>query len=152
MTVFPDGSKERLHGHNFQVSVAFHLRRVDFNSLLDFGKIKDILVAQCLDWDQRLILARRNPHFEILSSDAQGTEFEFRLCGLRYVVPLNEVLLLEVDNIIVETLSTSFGKILIRRLKPLMKADVVAGVEVTVTESAGQGASFYWQWADPLED
>ena len=36
MTVFPGGTKERLHGHNFQVHVTVELRDVAFAAFLDF--------------------------------------------------------------------------------------------------------------------
>lgn len=150
MTVFPDGTKESLHGHNFQVIAAFDLNRIDFQSLLDFAKVKEALAEQCLAWDQRLLLASRNPHFQnVRASDG---ELEFTLCEKRYVLPAEEVVLLEVDNIIVETLARAFAKALIRRLKDALHAEVVAGVEVTVTESLGQGASYRWNWGDSTED
>src|SRR5687767_11757057 len=82
MTVFPDGTKERLHGHNFQVGVEFELHSTRLASLLDFGMLKKTLSQLCEGLDQRLLLAVRCPAFQLLRQD--DTEVEFRLCGKRY--------------------------------------------------------------------
>jgi 6-pyruvoyltetrahydropterin/6-carboxytetrahydropterin synthase len=141
MTVFPDGSKERLHGHNFNVSVAVDLRLVAFETLLDIGIVKAAVEAQCREWNERLLLAEHNPHFEIL---AREPELEFRLCGRRYVVPADEVILLPIDNVIVENLSMEFARRVVARLGLALRPEVVAGVEVDVREARGQGGSTYW--------
>lgn len=140
MSVFPDGTKERLHGHNFQVSVLFELHSTALSNFLDFGAVKRALTAQCEAWDQRLLLAERCPHLSIVRSD--GEELEFRLCGQRYVVPAGEVLLLPLENIVVETLAEAFGYALVKQLGPILRTDVVAAVEVSVEESASQGGTY----------
>lgn len=141
MTVFPDGTKERLHGHNFQVSVALDLHDVAFANFLDFGLVKAALEAQCKDWNERLLVAERCPMMTDLRRD--GGEVEFRLCGKRYVAPEEDILFLPVDNIVVETLSIEFARALAARLSPHLRREVVAGIEVEVTESPRQGGSFY---------
>jgi 6-pyruvoyltetrahydropterin/6-carboxytetrahydropterin synthase len=143
MTVFPDGTKERLHGHNFQVRVAFDLRTTALASLLDFGEVKRALADQCLAWDQRLLLAEKCPCFKLVREDAG--ELEFVLCEKRYVVPRDEVVLLPLENIVVETLAEAFAHSLLQRLEGLVQPDVVAGMEVTVEESRNQGGSYYWR-------
>jgi 6-pyruvoyltetrahydropterin/6-carboxytetrahydropterin synthase len=140
MTVFPDGSKERLHGHNFNVTVALDLRLYAFETLLDIGIVKAAVDAQCREWNEHLLLAEHNPYLQILRRDQ---ELEFRLCGRRYVVPADEVVLLPIDNIIVETLSMEFARRVIERLRLVLKSDVVEGVEVDVREARGQGGSTY---------
>ncbi len=140
MTVFPDGSKERLHGHNFNVSVALDLRRVGIEDLIDFGIVKEAIEAQCREWNEHLLLADANPRLELVRRDA---ELEFRLCGKRYVVPADEVVLLPVDNIIVETLAMEFARRVIARLGPVLRPEVVAGVEVQVLGARGQGGICY---------
>ena len=144
MTVFPDGGKERLHGHNFQVSAAFALHHTKLGSMLDFALVKRMLVAQCEAWDQRLLLAERCPRFELLRHSAG--ELEFRLCGKRYVVPDDEVLLLPLTNIVVETLAEQFALELAARLGAGLSREVVESMEVTVCESANQGGSYLWSW------
>ena len=140
MTVFPDGSKERLHGHNFNVSVALDLRTIAFEALLDLGIVKHAVEAQCREWNEHFLLGEKNPRLTIVRRDA---ELEFVLCGKRYVLPADEVVLLPVENVIVETLSVEFARRLIARLGAALRPDVVAGIEVDVREARGQGGTFY---------
>jgi 6-pyruvoyltetrahydropterin/6-carboxytetrahydropterin synthase len=140
MTVFPDGTKEKLHGHNFNVEVALDLATVAFDTLLDLGVVKKAVEAQCREWNEHLLLAARNPRLELL---AQGDEVEFRLCGRRYLVPAEDVVLLPVDNVIVENLAIEFARRVIERLGPALRPDVVTGIEVEVREARGQGGTYY---------
>jgi 6-pyruvoyltetrahydropterin/6-carboxytetrahydropterin synthase len=140
MTVFPDGSKEKLHGHNFNVTVALELRSVSFETLLDIGIVKKAVEAQCREWNEHLLVGERNPKLEILRRD---DEVEFRLCGKRYLLPAEDVIFLPVDNIVVENLSVEFARRVVERLGPALRRDVVAGVEVDVREARGQGGSYY---------
>jgi 6-pyruvoyltetrahydropterin/6-carboxytetrahydropterin synthase len=144
MTVFPDGSKERLHGHNFQVEAVFELHTTALASLLDFGQVKRRLAELCLEWDQRLLLAERCPHHHTVRADSR--ELEFTLCGQRYVVPRDEVVLLPLENIVVETLAEAFARSLVTRLGAALKPEVVAALEVTITESRNQGGTYRWSW------
>ncbi len=141
MTVFPDGSKERLHGHNFNVAVALDLRAVGFEHLIDIGVVKAAVEAQCREWNEHLLLGEHNPRLTIVR---RAPELEFTLCGRRYVVPADEAILLPVDNVVVENLSVEFARRVIARLGPVLRPDVVAGVEVDVREARGQGGSSYW--------
>jgi 6-pyruvoyltetrahydropterin/6-carboxytetrahydropterin synthase len=141
MTVFPDGTKEPLHGHNFQVSLAVDLLGDD-PDLLDFGVLKAALQEQCDAWRDRLLLPAQSKHL-VLAPNALNGEVDFRLCGKRYVVPADEVLLLPLKNIVTESLARHFARCLIERLGPLLRSDLVEGLHVTVSESAGQGATYH---------
>lgn len=140
MTVFPDGTKERLHGHTYQVAVTLDLRDVSFASFLDVGILKQAIDAQCREWNELLILGATCPHLRIVRHDAG--ELEFVLCGKRYVVPADEALLLPVSNIVVESLSEAFARALLHRLRPVATEELVAMIEVVITEMHGQGGSF----------
>ena len=142
MTVFPNGRKERLHGHNYFIELALYVRAIDFQSIIEFAVIRDAIEALCLEWKEVLLLAEHNPFFEVVShSDA---ELEFRLCDQRYVVPTSDVLLLPIDNITVEGLASHIASLLAVRLGPtVLDPALVAGIDVTVNESPGQGASCY---------
>ena len=60
MTVFPDGTKELLHGHNFQASIELDLVGTD-PDLLDFALLKKALQEQCDAWTERLLLPGDSP-------------------------------------------------------------------------------------------
>src|SRR5256885_1048746 len=101
MTVFPDGTKERLHGHNYTVAVAIEVDRVDLAAMIPFSPVKAALAALCAAWKERVLVAENNPHLRIVRDDS---ELEFTLCGERYVMPRGDALLLPIDNISVEAL------------------------------------------------
>jgi len=140
MTVFPDGTKERLHGHNYTVAVAIDVDRVDLPAMIPFGDIKDALGELCARWKERLLIAQHNPHLAIVRHDDR--ELEFTLCGDRYVLPRGDALLLPIDNISVEALAAHVADLLRERLRGL-EAPHVRALEVTIEEQPGQGASAY---------
>ncbi len=138
MTVFSDGTKEPLHGHNYQVVVSIELASVKFESFFDLGIVKKIVASLCSQWDNRLLLASGNPYFRIVRHDSK--EIEFILSGKRYVVPSDEIALLPVDNIAVEPLAMLFLELFSAEIRD-PKANLIRGLEVTITESAGQGGT-----------
>ena len=141
MTVFPDGRKEHLHGHNFYLGLSLELTNASLADMVDFGPLKAAATELCLQWRESTLLARDCPQFDILRDD--GEEFEFRLCGKRYLLPREDVRLLPVENISVECLAAHACSVLCERLAELISKPSVVGLEVTVSESPGQGASCY---------
>jgi 6-pyruvoyltetrahydropterin/6-carboxytetrahydropterin synthase len=137
MTVFADGTKERLHGHNYTIAVALDVERIDLAAMIPFAPIKSAIGALCTAWKEHVLLAERNPCFEIVRD---SEELEFRLCGERYVLPRRDALLLPVDNISVEALAAHVASVLRDELLEVGLRHVI-GLEVTVEESPGQGAS-----------
>ena len=141
MTVFPDGRKERLHGHNYTVSVAVDLAEVGFEHLIDFGAIKRAIAAECAEWGERTLLAERSPRLERLRREAG--EIEILLCGQRYVFPAADVLVLPVDNTTTEALAELWIDRLRARLADTFAESAAVGLEVRIEESPGQGAIAY---------
>ena len=137
MTVFADGTKERLHGHNYTLAVAIEVDRVELPAMIPFASIKAALGELCAAWKEHLLLAAKNPFFEMVRDD---DELEFKLCGERYVLPRQDALLLPIDNVSVEALAAHVAALLRERIVVLDASHVVA-IEVTVAESPGQGAS-----------
>jgi 6-pyruvoyltetrahydropterin/6-carboxytetrahydropterin synthase len=138
MTVFPDGTKERLHGHNYMLGLALELRDIAFDKMIPFEHLKDAGAALCQEWKEHLLLATANPHFELVRDTAD--EIEFRLCGQRYVLPRVDVVLLPIDNLATEPLAAHVADLLIARLGAVLRPDVVTAIEVSVSELPGQGA------------
>jgi 6-pyruvoyltetrahydropterin/6-carboxytetrahydropterin synthase len=135
MTVFADGSKERLHGHNYTVAVALEVERIELDAMLPFAPIKAALAELCAAWKEHVLLAAKNPFFHVVCDDG---ELEFTLCGERYVMPRGDALFLPIDNISVEALAAHVAG----ELRAKLRADGVARtLEVTIEESPGQGAS-----------
>jgi len=137
MTVFPDGTKERLHGHNYTIAVAVDVARVDLAAMVPFRALKSFLEELCTEWKERVLLGAKNPHLVIVRDDA--VELELTLCGKRYVLPREDALLLPLDNVSVEALAAHFAAQLRDRIAPL--SPHLLALEVTVEEVPGQGAS-----------
>jgi 6-pyruvoyltetrahydropterin/6-carboxytetrahydropterin synthase len=142
MTVFPGGKKERMHGHNFQVGMQIDLTRADIESMVDFGRIKAEVARLCAAWNERVLLPGRCPLFRVVSE--QGGQLEFELCGKRYVLPDEDAEILPVENVTTEGLAEEFLSRFRQSNPSLFEQKEVLGVEVSVTESPGQGAAFAW--------
>ncbi len=139
MTVFPGGRKERMHGHNYYVSLNIELASIDFERIVDFGPLKDALTALCNEWKEHVLLATENPYYECLSCTEE--EIEFLLCKQRYVLPREDVLLLPIDNLAVEPLSKLACERLCKSMENTLDPATVRAIEVTIEENPGQGAT-----------
>src|SRR5262245_32734881 len=135
MTVFPDGTKERLHGHNYTIAVAIDVDEIGLASgaMIPFAPVKTALAELCAAYKERVLLADQNPFFELVRDDG---EIEFKLCGQRYVLPRGDALLLPIDNISVEALAAHIATLLQSKLT-VLAAPHVRALEVTVEESPG---------------
>lgn len=140
MTVFPDGTKEALHGHQFVPTLTIRVRDASFEAMVPFSRFKDGMRKIARLWDEKVLLATENPFFEILRSGRQ--ELEFRLCGKRYVLPADEVVLLKTDNITCEALARAYHEFLSAELDGEFRSRNVLSVSVHIEESPGQGASY----------
>jgi len=137
MTVFADGTKERLHGHNYTVALSLEVERVELAAMIPFAPVKAAIARLCAAWKERVLLAARNPFFIVVRDDA---ELEFTLCGERYVMPRGDALLLPIDNISVEALAAHVAAILRDEVMGLALPQAIS-LEVAIEESPGQGAS-----------
>lgn len=137
MTVFPDGTKERLHGHNYTLAVALDVERIELAAMVPFAVVKDAIRALCKDWKERVMIPTANPFVTIVRDD---TELEVTVCGQRYVFPREDVLLLPIDNISAEALAAHTAELLRARLHGALPAHVTT-LTSTIEESPGQGAS-----------
>lgn len=143
MTVFPDGSKEGLHGHNYQVELEVELAEPALARMLSYEAFKRALRAVCNAWDEKVLVAGENPWLEPLAS-AKG-EYAFRLCGKRYVLPVEEVAVLSVDNITAENLAEAFFDKFWKKLTQdpaIPWRERIVAASLRIDESCGQGATY----------
>ncbi|MBL8259200.1 MAG: 6-carboxytetrahydropterin synthase [Candidatus Competibacteraceae bacterium] len=144
MTVFPDGSKEGLHGHNYQVELEVELAgEPALARMLSYQSFKRALHSVCKAWDEKVLVAGTNPWLEFLSGGED--ECAFRLCGKRYVLPAEEVAVLEVDNITAENLARVFFDRFWEKLtrdQSIPWRERIAAASLRIEESRGQGATY----------
>jgi 6-pyruvoyltetrahydropterin/6-carboxytetrahydropterin synthase len=145
MTVFADGTKENLHGHNYRTAVAIEFENFSLAEMLPFSEVKNAMKKICDAWDEKVLLPENCPHAKILTR-GDGTaksSVEAEVCGKRYVFPSDEVLFLPVDNVTTESLAKVFSERLLRELpKSALARAKVRRVEATVEEMLGQGATY----------
>lgn len=136
MTVFSNGTKENLHGHNFVPKVTLGFERYSLDTMLPFRRIKEQMKVICAAWDEKLLLPQNCPFFKAIKSNKKSLEFE--LCEQRYAIPKGEVLLLPLENITTETLAFEFHRILL----PFITRSSLRSLEVEIEEIAGQSGAF----------
>ena len=137
-TIFGDGEAEPLHGHNYRVTVELSGPEVDaLEFLVPVAAAKREIRAQCAALDEKVLLPANCPHLELAGNgEAATVVFGSR----RYEFPSSEVVLLPVANVTVEALARLLWLRLRDRWAHLR--DRVEVVEVTVTETSGQSASY----------
>lgn len=144
MTVFPDGGKENLHGHNYQVELAVELAEPPaLAQMLSYEVFKQALRAVCNEWDEKVLIAAANLRLELLT--AAAGECAFRLCGKHYVLPADEVAMLAVDNITAENLARLLCERFWEQLacdRSIAWRERIARVSLRIDESRGQGATY----------
>jgi 6-pyruvoyltetrahydropterin/6-carboxytetrahydropterin synthase len=141
MTVFPDGTKEPLHGHNYQVTLYVELLDASLKNMVSFAEFKKALNSICERWDEKLLIAAKCPFYEVIKEDA--VELEFKLCGKRYVIPKDEIEFLQIENITTELLAQNYCDQFISKLEHAI-IPKIKSISIQIDESGGQGASFTW--------
>jgi len=140
MTVFPDGTKESLHGHQYQPSISIVFKDAQFESMIPFSRFKDAMKKIAKLWDEKVLIATENPFYKPHRSGRE--EHEFELCGKRYVLPADEVVLLKTDNITCERLAEAYFEFLRSELEELVSRSGILSMTVYIEESPGQGVAY----------
>jgi 6-pyruvoyltetrahydropterin/6-carboxytetrahydropterin synthase len=130
------GKCERLHGHNYAVSVHLEGSLTEDRYVYDFVELKRVAKELCDGLDHRFLLPLKSDCLDIRRE--QG-EVEVRFRERRYVFPEQDVLGLPVDNITAERLAEYLSGELAARLEG---CDNLTAIEVGVEESPGQTAYF----------
>ena len=147
MTVFPNGDKEGLHGRNYQVKLAIELAEPGLGRMLSYEVFKQALRTVCAAWDEKVLIAGDNPLLEILP--AKAIEYSFLLCGKRYVLPADEVAVLEMDNVTAENLAQALFERFwaeLTRDPAIPWRERIVAASLRVDESPGQGATYALRW------
>ncbi len=140
MTLFADGTKEALHGHNYRVRTTLELKETAPSQLLPFSEYKKVIQSICNAWDEKVLLPEKSPFLKVLTDSTK--EVEFILCQKRYVLPKEEILLLPIENVTSESLSELFCRQFLEIFQESHPNLPFCAIEVYVEETAGQGAIF----------
>lgn len=131
------GFRERLHGHNYQVSVAISGTVGADGYVLDFGVVKRLTKEICAELDERMLVPAES---DCLTVSHEGpTVVLVYEDGARFVFPESDVVLLPIVHASAEELAAY----VLRRLRAGLKEHEVRGlgeIEVGVGEAPGQVA------------
>jgi 6-pyruvoyltetrahydropterin/6-carboxytetrahydropterin synthase len=141
--IFPDGSKERLHGHNYQVTCEVDGSLSEHGLVIDFKMVKPIVKALCDDLDEHWLIPGEHPVLRYRHRDDAHTEVEYQ--GCRYLAPTEEIIVLPINNTSAENFAAWIGRQLYRRLVERFSTVSVHRLRVTVSETSGQDGVYTYQ-------
>jgi 6-pyruvoyltetrahydropterin/6-carboxytetrahydropterin synthase len=134
--IFPDGSKERLHGHNYHVDAEIEGQLTDRGIVIDFILVKPVIRELC-DWlDEHWILPGEHPELEIAVGEDGHSDVRYR--GCEYRVPTEETIVLPINNTSAENLATWIGRELVRRIGERFGRTQIQQLRLSVSETSGQ--------------
>lgn len=134
--IFPDGSKERLHGHNYHVRVVLSGQLSDRGIVMDFNHAKPIVRELCDTLDEHWLLPGEHPELKITPRDDGHTEVVYR--EDHYLAPSDELIVLPINNASAENFATWLGRQLRSRLIDRHGGTHIDALEVSVSETPGQ--------------
>lgn len=143
--IFPDGSAERLHGHNYRVFVEVVGDLGEHGLLIDFKMIKPVIRDLCDELDEHWLLPGEHP---VLTCEERDGVCEVRYEGRYYAAPSEDVIILPINNTSSENLATWLGRELHRRLAQRFPGVRLTRLRLAVEETSGQ-RGFYRFDRDP---
>lgn len=134
--IFPDGSAERLHGHNYRVFVEVDADLSEHGLVIDFKMIKPVIAELVGRLDERWLVPGEHPVLRSNRRDDGVTEVRYR--DRYYAAPSEDVLVLPVNNTSSENLATWLGRELQRLLGQRFPGVRLNRMRLAVEETAGQ--------------
>jgi len=137
------GFRERLHGHNYRVSLAAEGALGAQGYVIDFGVVKRIARKLCDRLDERILVPARS---DCLTVEERGRNVVLRYEDDEFQFPADDAILLPIAHSSAEEL----GQYLAGQLKAELAAegiDTLNWIEVGVEESFGQAAIYRLQWS-----
>ena len=141
--IFPDGSAERLHGHNYRVRVRLGAELSPFGLVLDFKAVKPLVRAICDRLDEHWLVPGEHADLRVTRRAGGPTEVRYR--DRVYSAPADDVLVLPINNTSSENLATWFGRELLGSLGQSFPDVRVTLLTVGVEETAGQQGVWRYQ-------
>jgi len=141
--IFPDGSAERLHGHNYRVFVEVAGALSEHGLVIDFKAIKPFVRGLLDELDEHFLLPGEHPGLEW--REGAGGSLEIRHGQRRYSMPRADAVVLPINNTSSENLATWIGRELRRILLERFGDVRVDALRVAVEETQGQRGVYAWR-------
>jgi 6-pyruvoyltetrahydropterin/6-carboxytetrahydropterin synthase len=140
--IFPDGSAERLHGHNYRVFVEVDAALSRHGLVIDFKRVKPLVRQMVDELDEHWLVPGLHEVLRVAS--LPDGRVEVRYGDRRYAVPASDVLVLPINNVSAENLATHLGRELRRRLEAAFDDVVVRTLRLAVEETSGQRGVYHY--------
>jgi 6-pyruvoyltetrahydropterin/6-carboxytetrahydropterin synthase len=123
----------RLHGHSYTLRLVLYGEKAADGMVMDFVELKRSLKKIVEELDHRILLPSRSKDITI----KKGREVEVLAVGKRYVLPKDDVLILDISQTSAEELAEFILARLVRELDPPPNVSII---EVGLDEERGQTA------------
>ena len=134
--IFPDGSAERLHGHNYRVFVELRAALSEHGLVIEFQMIKPIVREIVGRLNERWIVPGEHP---VLTADQRSDGvWEVHYMGRYYAAPAEDVLVLPINNTSSENLAGWIGRELRNDLELRFPDVELSWLRLAVEETSGQ--------------
>jgi len=137
-TIFSATERERLHGHNYSVSVKVVAPMGDNGFSADYNVYKMRIAALCALLDEYTLLAGASPHQQI-SEDGDYYRVVYAADTMLFL--RSDTLILPIRNATVE----EFARYLLQRLLQDSAADDLREIELCVASGPGQKGCATWR-------
>ena len=142
--IFPDGSAERLHGHNYRVFVEIDAALSRYGLVMDFKMVKPVIRELVDELDEHWLLPGEHPALTAEIREADGI-CEVRYQNRYYAAPIEDVIILPINNTSSENLAGWVGGELRRRLSERFEDVSIRRLRVAVEETAGQSGVYSYE-------
>jgi len=137
--IFANGTREPLHGHNYQVSVKLEGELDRAGVVLDFISFKPLVKRICDALDHRTLIQTESPVLQVLRRDG---EIEVRYRRQKLILPKQDVLLLPLANTSTELLAEHVANRIRKEVRKAFRGAKIRNLEVGVEEARGQRGFF----------
>ena len=134
--IFPDGSAERLHGHNYKVYVDVETELDPHGLVINFKEIKPLIREIVDELDEYLLIPGRHPVLTCEARDDGLSEICYR--ERRYLIPTDEIRVLPITNSSAENLANYVAETLLERFGRRFDGRRPAALTVAVEETPSQ--------------
>ena len=140
--IFPDGTAERLHGHNYRVFVEIDASLSRHGLVIDFKRVKPLVRALVDELDEHWLVPGEHEVLRVAPLPHEHVQVRF---GDRvYTAPAADVIVLPINNISAENLATHLGRELQRRLQAAFEDVLLRSLRLAVEETSGQRGVYHY--------
>jgi len=135
--VFADGTREPLHGHNYQVSVRLEGEIGPGDLVVDFLVAKPVVRAACEEVDHVTLVPAHNRH---LTLEQHAGRVRITGSGEPLDLPAADVRVLPIPNVSAEMLAGWMTDRLLQGFARALPEVRLSAIEVEIEETPGQSA------------